>query len=200
MTVVASLCHCTSDSGRIDQPDNDQSVIQLLGIGNEWNYRVSIVDQVTSDTSETYMSRTLILRDTLIDSEQWYTAITQTPSDTTAQHLTNRESGLWSYEPVLDQTQSPVLIAKYPGNPGEVWLMGDVEATIVSADTTISVLGMEYDCYHYREEFTLGEEAIVINEYYSPNIGLILEVGNYSVSSADRVVRELSSYILRPVE
>ncbi len=137
--------------------------IMPLAIGNRWEFQViNYTNPVVPDT--TY-DTILVVRDTTIDSEQWFIL-------DDGMLLTNRNGGLWR----MTATGTPYDWLKFPGLLGQTYnadpVRGEsVKITAISQLIAIPPLPLFY-CYVYESKYTDPDTKDVY--HYAPRIGPVM--------------------------
>jgi hypothetical protein len=145
-------------------------VIMPLTVGNMWEYYVSEFDTFPMPDIH-YYDTVQIIRDTLINAEQWFV-------DQDGVGYTNRVEGLWRWW--KGNPDNLYFSLPYPANIGgggaiaEEGGMTYISVAVANMDTLISVPAGTFHCILYKGG-SFGPLNCVNNHYifYAPNIGFI---------------------------
>ncbi len=139
-----------------------------LAVGNMWEYYVSKFDTFPMPATH-YYDTVQIVRDTLINAEQWFV-------DQDGVGYTNCSDGLWRK---IRLNQDAHLALTFPGNIGDeslfIWeLLYWIDISIDDMDTLISVPAGDFHCILYKG-WSFGPLSCQNDHYifYAPDIGLI---------------------------
>jgi len=173
--------------------ENDSSPIPLeifpLKIGYHWVFRTTLAD------STKFNHVNDVLKDTLINSEQWFILTYDTVIRTICR---NTSQGWWYiFNGKSLSIGKPDLYWKYPTHVNDQYLTADSSlVTVVSINEIVTVPAGSFQCYHYH--MIHYKESYECEEYLAPGFGLVKHTvyvpgsGNSKISE----VTELLSYVL----
>jgi len=161
LLLVLPSCHKNND----DTPPPVE--IFPLKVGNHWVFQTTQADS----TKLNHVND--VLKDTLINSEQWFVLTYDTVIRTICK---NNFQGWWFlYDGKSFVTGNPDLYWKYPANVNNQYITADSSlVTVVSIDENITVPAGNFICYHYH--IIHYKESYECEEYLAPGFGLIKHI------------------------
>ncbi|MCK9422730.1 MAG: hypothetical protein M0Q38_09035 [Bacteroidales bacterium] len=145
-------------------PTPFQTQIFPLNVGNHWTFQTTIADS----THTIHVND--VLKDTLINQEQWFILTYDTVIRTVCR---NTARGWWYiFEGKSPSVMKSDLFWKYPSTVNDQYLTADSSyVTIVSVNETVKVPAGIFNCYHYHMvHYKQGYEC---EEYLAPGYGLV---------------------------
>jgi len=135
------------------------SYIIPLALNNSWTYKMEMYDSLGNiDTIQTFTL--VVIRDTTINSEKWYSFSPQTVG------YTNRSDGYYSY------SEQPILEYKYPAIAGDSIVVTQyLTRRVLSTNKSISVNGNNYTTYEYFDSY--NTTSTQWTTYIVPNVGQV---------------------------
>ncbi len=131
-----------------------------LAVGYQWRFR--IIDYENPVVPDTTYDTVRIVRDTIIQSEQWFI-------DDTGVLLVNRDDGLWRMNP----GGQPYLFLKFPGIAGQIYAADPAISESITIQSTSklisSLIPYNHVCYQYIS--TSADPTVRWDYYYEPGFG-----------------------------
>ena len=170
--LIVISCSLPPDPGSIPSTV-DKSIIMPLKVGNNWKYKVTIIDTVKKETTIDTLT-VAIQNEVIIKSEKWFV-------ENIGGAYINRSNGLWYVANLNDTT----FMAKYPATVKDTFSAHSFYQslfTVISVDSSIHTFAGTFSCYVYKNSDSNGMSV----DCYSPGIGLISRdaflVSSYSTS------------------
>ncbi len=174
-----ALASCQSSTEIVST--QSPGVIMPLAVGNIWAYQDLQSDGGISSSSDDTLE---LLNKFVLGSDTVFVSQVET-------YYANRKDGLWAQ---YFGTNNQILIAKYPGNLGEIFGHDSIiftkqinDTTLVAFDTAkadiiidsvnalVNVVAGNYTCYKYKADYYNTQHILLFrqNAYYAVNVGLI---------------------------
>ncbi|HYF02255.1 MAG TPA: hypothetical protein VEC36_02680 [Patescibacteria group bacterium] len=188
--IMTGLYGCTDTSSN---PSENTEEIWPLKVGNQWIYRIHIIDSIGA-AERIVLDTTTVIDSKTIDNEIWYD-IYQNGIVQLKIYFKNRPDGLWA----IHKAES-ALVYKFPAKVGDILFENeDEKLEVISTDTSITTPAGIFKCYAYKEtdyREIFGEIEITekIN-YVSPNIGPV--AASVQSSNGIKSRSELIRYTLK---
>lgn len=158
-------------------PSGPIGVILPLTVGNTWEYEQAYISPYDQTANKDTISLSIFDSTIMQDSVVLYYA-------TDGAAVYNDAKGLWKTNEFGNSI--PILLAKYPGYPGEIFNRitvyvgsGDSATANLTIESTLAFVEVpagSFACYKYTADYIskkTGKIVQRIHAYYAPNIGLI---------------------------
>lgn len=179
--LIVSLTACNKDNNPVSPgPANE---LLPLAVGNRWVYSDTVLDS-NGTTISTSTDTMLVLRDTVLQNQTWFT--------TTSGIYRDSSNGLWIW------SGGPQLVFKYPASAGDSFSTPNAVVTVVSTNEHIDVPYGGLLCYHYRARYPAFGN-LELNDFVTPGIGFVSLEGGTGVYGGKYYVyvrRTLRSFTL----